>query len=56
MLKFSYLIGYAGKISVITDMKRGEKYDDGVETIKIVQKYIPEANVMIYINRKEETI
>lgn len=30
MLKFSFLIGYTNKISVITDMKRGEKCDDGV--------------------------
>jgi hypothetical protein len=46
------LIGFAKKISVITDMKRGEKYDEGIETIKISQKYIKDANIMVYINRK----
>ena len=34
MLKFSYLIGYANKISVITDMRIGEKKEEGIKTIE----------------------
>ena len=52
ILKFNYLIGYANKISVITDMKRGEKKDEGIKTIEIVRNYIPKANIMVYINHK----
>lgn len=56
MLKFSYLIGYANKISVITDMKRGEKSEEGIKTIEIIRKYIPIASIMVYVNRKMETV
>jgi hypothetical protein len=56
MFKFSYLIGYANKISVITDMKRGEKSEEGIKTIEIIRKYIPKASIMVYINKKMETV
>lgn len=51
--KFNYLIGYANKINVITDMKRGDENEEGIKTIEIVRKYIPNTTIMVYINRKE---
>lgn len=38
--KFGHYAKSKVKISLITDLKRGEIYDDGLETIKLMRKYI----------------
>jgi hypothetical protein len=37
-------------------MKRGEKSEEGIKTIEIIRKYIPKASIMVYINKKMETV
>jgi hypothetical protein len=49
------LVGIGG-VSVITDMARGMVSDCGIETIRIVQKYIPTARIMVFVKRKKETM
>lgn len=44
------------KMTLITDMRRGEEVDAGVKTITIAKKYLSNICIFVYVGNIEKTL